>query len=157
MKKRILSTARRRPARKRRRTTPFRPAEPAIVTGEFKGQKLRELSDEELTSFLRWDAQSQTRAVVASMFAPSQPICPDVSQYWFAKYELERRKEPLGREATSPFKLTAGDTNESIARQLLQYGYRAAARKHHSDVGGDDGCMRRLTEARAYALARLKP
>ncbi|MGA2712452.1 MAG: hypothetical protein ABSG41_05030 [Bryobacteraceae bacterium] len=157
MKKRMPSPARRRPAPKRRRAAPFLPPEPEIVTGKFKGQKLSELSDQELTSFLRWDAQSQTRAVVPNIIAPSQPICQDISQYWFAKYELlERRKAPAERESSSPVKLTADDTNESIARKFLQYGYRAAARKHHSDVGGDDGSMRRLTEARDYALARLK-
>jgi hypothetical protein len=126
------------------------------VTGNFKGQKLSELSDQELTSFLRWDAQSQTRAVVQNILAPSQPICPDLSQYWFAKYELERRKEPAERESASSFTLTADDTSESIAPRLLKYGYRLASRKCHPDAGGDTRSMQQLTAARDYALARLK-
>jgi hypothetical protein len=136
MKKRMLWPARRKPAPRRRRAAPFRAPEPAIVTGKFKGQKLSELSNEELSSFLRWDAQSQTSAVAQNVFFPSQPICPDFSQYWFAKYELERRKEPAGRESTNSFTLAADDTNESVATRLLRYGYRFASRKCHPDAGG---------------------
>src|SRR5579872_2831606 len=101
--KRFSLRARRKPARKYRRT-PFKPPEPEIVIGTFKGQKLSEFSDEELTSFLRSDAQFQIRAVTPNAFA-FPPTCQDLSQYWFAKYELERRKEPAGYAATSSFTL----------------------------------------------------
>jgi hypothetical protein len=142
------------PAPKRRRAAPFRPPEPAIVAGTFKGQKLSELSDQELASFLRWDAQSQKATALQGIFG--RPICLDLSQYWFAKYELERRKEPAGRESAGSFTLTADDTNERIAPRLLKYGYRFASRKCHPDAGGDTRSMRQLTAARDYALARLK-
>jgi hypothetical protein len=130
------------------------------VVGKFKGQKLSELSDEELAAFLRVDAQCQTAFAIPNLFlSTSQPIvCRDLSQLWFAKYELERRrKEPAEREGTTSFKLTANDTNESIAQRLLNYGYWAASRKYHPDAGGDTRRMQQLTAARDFARARLKP
>jgi hypothetical protein len=61
MKKRIPPTAKGKPVTKRRRIIArrFSPPEPVIVAGKFKGQKLSELSNEELMYFLRCDAGSQ--------------------------------------------------------------------------------------------------
>jgi len=68
----------------------FAPSEPPILAESFFGRKLSELSDEELAHFVRVDARHQTKAPLTSSWFP--PSCPDLSQYWFAKYELERRK-----------------------------------------------------------------
>lgn len=158
MKQRKPSTARPKPAFKRRRVAPFSPPEPAIVTGKFKGQKLSELSNEDLTFFMRWEARSQTGTTIsfANLFAPNQIAYPDLSQYWFAKFELERRKEPAERRSGNPIKLTADDTEETIALRLLDLGLRAASRSNHPDAGGDTRIMQRLAAARDYAKARLK-
>src|ERR1700693_2595746 len=157
MKKRTLFGRGKRSTRRRSRSTARRrpPVEPVIVAGKFKGQKLSELSDEELIYFLRCDAQSQTRDTVPSFLSRSLRTCLDFSQYWFARYELERRKVTSGRESTSSFKLTANDTNEIIASRLVNYGYRLAALKYHPDVGGENRSMQQLTAARDYALNRL--
>jgi hypothetical protein len=124
--------------------------------GKIKGRKLSELSNEELTSFMRWDAQWQTTVALSNILLPGQHICRDLSQYWFAKYELEHRKGLAEREPTSSIKLTADDTNDSIAWRLLDYGFRAATRKYHPDAGGDNRSMQQLNAARDYARARLK-
>jgi hypothetical protein len=155
MKKRILRKRRPRPVPKRRRTARFCPPEPAIVAGKFQGQKLSELSNEDLTYFLRSDAKSQTTVAIPNIFSAGWRR-RDLSQYWFAKYELERRKGPEEREPTSSIELTADDTEGSIALRLLDRGYRAASRKYHPDAGGDNRSMQRLTAARDYARARLK-
>lgn len=156
MKKRRSYGRHRRPAPWCSRAAPFCPPEPAIVAGRFKGQKLSELSNENLNSFLRLDARSQTSVAFPSILT-SQPItCRDLSQYRFAKYELERRKGLPEREQTTSVELTAEDTDDSIAQRLLNYGYRAASRKYHPDQGGDRS-MQRLTAARDYARARLRP
>jgi len=128
------------------------------VAGKFKGQKLSALSNEDLTSFLKWDAQFQTivnTPNIPSSFFANLPK-PDFSQYWFAKYELERRRKVAEGEPTSSIKLTAEDTSASIAWRLVDYAYRAASRKHHPDAGGDTRSMQRLNAARDYARARLK-
>ena|ERR1035438_3350162 len=158
MKKRTSWSTRQRRAPRRFRASRFCPPEPAIVTGKLKGQKLSELSNEELASFLRLDAGSQTSVALPNIF-PSQPvICRDLSQYWFAKYELERRKGPGEREPATSIELTTDDTDDSIAQRLLSYGYRAASRRYHPDnKGGDTRSMQRLTAARDYARARLRP
>src|ERR1700693_4482195 len=108
MKKRTLFGRGKRSTRRRSRSTARRrpPVEPVIVAGKFKGQKLSELSDEELIYFLRCDAQSQTRATVPSFLSRSLRTCRDFSQYWFARYELESRKENLGGETTHSFFFT---------------------------------------------------
>jgi hypothetical protein len=120
------------------------------------GRKLSELSDDELTALVRLDTKSQTKMAFRNILDPSKPhMCPDFSQYWFAKYELERRKKAT-EPSTNSIKLTASDTPGSIAKRLFDAGFRAAARKHHSDIGGDDRSMQRLNEAREYAHQRLK-
>ncbi len=105
---------------------------------------------------MRWDAQWQTMVAPPNFFFPGQHICRDLSQYWFAKYELEHRKGPAEREPSSSIKLTADDTIESIAARLVDYGFRAATRKYHPDAGGDNRTMQQLNAAREYARARLK-
>ena len=155
METRSSRKARRNPLKKHHRATPFSPPEPAIVTGKFRGRKLSELSNEELTSFMRWDAQCQTKVALSNIFLPGQHICFDLSQYWFAKYELERRKKTAECEPTSSIKLTDDDTNDSIALRLLNYGYWAASRKYHPDAGGDTRRMQKLNAARDYARARF--
>lgn len=104
---------------------------------------------------MRWDAQCQTKVALSNIFLPGQHICFDLSQYWFAKYELERRKKTAECEPTSSIKLTDDDTNDSIALRLLNYGYWAASRKYHPDAGGDTRRMQKLNAARDYARARF--
>jgi len=43
----------------------------SFVPGKFKGQKLSELSDEELAEFLRWDAHMQTKTATPSFLFPA--------------------------------------------------------------------------------------
>lgn len=137
------------------RRRPFVPEEPVVVTGEFVGKKLSDLSDEELNQFLRVDARYQTRAITGPIgwFPPS---CSDLSQYWFAKYELERRKPETQSAANTSFEIAKGDTMESIALKLVAYGFRAASRKFHPDHGGDKAIMQSLNAARQFARERLK-
>ena len=138
----------RRPMRRRThfKRAPFSPPEPQILSGQFKDKKLSQLSDDELLLFLRVDARFQIRPCTSSLPGWGlPPSCPDASQYWFAKYELERRKPEMQRTA---FDIERSDTKEDIALKLALYGFRAASRKYHSDHGGDDAAMRRIIEAR---------
>jgi hypothetical protein len=67
------------------------PQEPEIVYGAFVGRKLSELSDEDLNRFLSSDAKVQFKlATPTPLFKAGSYL--DLSSYWFAKYELERRK-----------------------------------------------------------------
>ncbi len=126
------------------------------MMGSFKGRKLSELSNEELNSFLRWDAHYQIKKAMPDLFSTGLHICHDLSQYWFAKYELERRKKTAESEPGSSIKLTADDTIESIARRLFNYGYRAASHKYHPDAGGETRIMQLVNAACEYARGRLK-
>jgi len=121
--------------------------------GQFKDKKLSELSDAELAIFLRGDARFQSGPCASSLLGVFPPLCPDLSQYWFAKYELERRKPEAQRTA---FDIAKADTKEDIAWKLVNYSFRAVSRKYHSDLGGDDATMRRIIEARDYIRALLK-
>ena len=134
---------------------PFSAQEPTIIVGEFVGRKLSEMSDEELNIFMRRDARNQAGQPVTTWF-PIPPYCPDLSQYWFAKYELERRRPEAQRESAATLKVLAGDTKEEIAMKLVNYGFRAASRKYHPDKGGDTLTMQRINEAQQFAKERLK-
>jgi hypothetical protein len=144
----------RRTHRSRRRS--FSPSEPEIVAGEFVGRKLSELSDEELNRFLKGDARYQPKSPSVSFLLPSSPWCADLSQYWFAKYELERRKLESQRDASASLTVLANDTEEGIAKKLAEYGFRAASRKYHPDHGGDTATMQRLNAGIRFARDRLK-
>jgi hypothetical protein len=87
---------------------------------------------------------------------PFAPSFPDLSQYWFAKYELERRRPLSQRESTVSLEIAASDTEGTIALALAEYGYRSASRKNHPDRGGDTATMQRLNAAREFARQRLK-
>jgi hypothetical protein len=125
------------------------------VAGKYFGKRLSDLADEELDYFLRVDARSQSKVAVA-LPAPLAPQCPDLSQYWFAKFELERRKPEAQRQSAVSLEISTGDTQESIALKLAEYGYRAASRKYHPDHGGDTGIMQRPNAARQLVRSRLK-
>lgn len=139
-----------RPPRRRR---PFSSPEPTIVAGEFVGRKLSELSDEELNRFLRLDASFQTKLPSTGWLLQTSPLCADLSQYWFAKYELERRKPESQRETS--LNILPSDTKEVIAAKLAEYGFKAASRKYHPDRGGDTATMQKLNAARQFARERL--
>jgi hypothetical protein len=126
------------------------------VAGKFAGRKLSDLADGELDYFLRVDAQSQSKAPVAQPWPALAPRCPDLSQYWFAKFELERRKPEAQRQSAVSLEISTGDTQEGIALKLAEYGYRAASRKYHPDHGGDTVIMQRLNAARQLVRSRLK-
>lgn len=143
-----------RPARRKRIRRPFSPPEPIITAGKFTGAKLSELSDDELNQFLRGDAGHQTSPAMLSLLGLS-PSCLDLSQYWFAKYELERRKPETNRKPAAALEISASDTEESIALKLVGYGYRAASRIYHPDHGGNAVIMRRLNAARDLVKKRL--
>lgn len=136
------------------RRSPFAPSEPPILAGSFLGRKLSDLSDEELVHFVRVDARHQTKAPLTSGWFP--PLCPDLSQYWFAKYELERRKPESQRASTISLEIASGEVKESVTLKLVEYGYRAASRKYHPDRGGDTAIMQTLNAARKFARERLK-
>lgn len=123
------------------------------MCGKFKGRKLSELADEELKYFLRVDAQLQTGTVFSFLDLSSMPYM-DRSQYWFAKFELERRKPESQRKPS--VEITASDTPANVALKLLDYGFRIASQKYHPDRGGDTATMQRLSEARQLARQRLK-
>jgi hypothetical protein len=142
---------------RRRRTrfkrAPFSPPEPPILYGQFKDKKLSELSDEELVFFLRVDARFQIRPCTPALPGWLPPSCRDRSQYWFAKYELERRKPETQRTA---FDIAKADTKEDIAWKLAQHGFRAASRKYHPDHGDDTATMQRINNARDLIKTLLK-
>ncbi|MFZ0736914.1 MAG: hypothetical protein WBL70_05480 [Candidatus Acidiferrales bacterium] len=144
----------RRARRSRRR--PFSPSEPEIVSGNFVGRRLSDLSDEELQRFMSKDARRQTKSAHVSLLAPSSHWCFDLSQYWFAKYELERRKPESHREANASLNILVSDAGETIAQKLVEFGYRAASRKYHPDRGGDTAIMQKVNVAREFARNRLK-
>lgn len=103
---------------------------------------------------MRVDARYQSKApVVCGWFPPS---CSDLSQYWFAKYELQRREPEAQRASSISLEITSGETRESIVLKLVQYGYRAASSKYHPDRGGDTAIMQSLNAARQFARERLK-
>ena len=154
MKRASAKPKRRRPHRRpQRRPQPFRPAAPAITAGKFVGRKLGELSDEELQSFICSDARLQTgRTLVLTPPSPPSPggffdvpSVPfmDLSQYWFARYEIERRKSPPSipdlRNATTP---------RQIARKMLDFAFRAFSKVCHPDKGGDHETMIKLGDAK---------
>jgi hypothetical protein len=126
------------------------------LSGQFKDKKLSELSDEELTLFLRVDARLQFRPCAPSVPGWFLPSCSDLSQYWFAKYELERRKPEAQRTSSSAFEITNADTKEDIAWKLGAFGFRIASRRYHPDHGGDTTTMQRIIEAREFVRTRLK-
>jgi hypothetical protein len=134
---------------------PFSPPEPPVLYGQFKDKRLSELSDEELTFFLRADARFQIRPCTPGVHGWFPSSCTDRSQYWFAKYELERRK-PEAQRSSSLFEITNADAKENIAWKLVAHGFRTASRKYHPDHGGDTATMQRINEAREFARARLK-
>lgn len=80
----------------------------------------------------------------------------DVSPYWFAKYELERRKPESARTASAALDVGPQDDKATLVLKLLDYGFRAASRKYHPDRGGDTSVMQRLNEARDWIRVRLK-
>jgi hypothetical protein len=137
-----------------RRRRSFSPPEPAIIFGQFVGRRLSELSDEELKRFLQTDARRQT-APVMELPLPFKPWCPDMSQYWFAKYELERRRPECQRDSTS-LDIATGESESRVALRLTLYGYRTASRKYHPDYGGDTAIMQLLNAARDFARKRLE-
>jgi hypothetical protein len=139
----------RKPVRRRQ----FSPREPEIVAGRFAGRKLSALADGDLECFVRVDARFQTKPVATLEGALLS--CPDLSQYWFAKYELERRKPDAQRQPPAALEIRLAQTPESVALTLIQYGYRAASRKYHPDHGGDTGIMQLLNAARDLARGRL--
>jgi hypothetical protein len=118
------------------------------------GRKLSELSDEELTHFIRADARFQSKPPLSTGWFP--PSCPDLSQYWFAKYELESRKPEAQHSPGASLHILATDPKEIIAAKVFEYGFRAASRKYHPDRGGDTAIMRALNDARQFARERLK-
>jgi hypothetical protein len=142
--------------RTRFKRAPFSPPEPPILSGQFKDKRLSDLSDEELIYFLRVDARHQIKPCTPSVPGWFPPSCPDFSQYWFAKYELERRKPEAQRTSASVFEIANADTKEDIAWKLAAFGFRAASRRHHPDHGGDNTRMQRINEARDLVRARLK-
>jgi hypothetical protein len=81
--------------------------------------------------------------------------CPDLSQYWFARYELERRKPDSQREPIT-IVVTSSDAKEDVALNLIEYGYRLASQKYHPDRGGDTAIMQVINSAREFAKSRLK-
>lgn len=136
-----------------RRHQRFSPPEPSVVAGAFVGRKLSELSDEELTHFLRIDARHQTRPLSRGLLGP---LCPDLSHYWFAKYELERRKPEAQRAASASLEIAGSDSKETIALKLAEYGYRVASRKYHPDLGGSTETMQRINAARQFFRDQLR-
>lgn len=144
----------------RRRTRfkrpPFSPPEPPVLYGQFKDKRLSELSDEELTLFLHMDAQYQITPCTPGVPGWFPPSCRDRSQYWFAKYELERRKPEAQRGSNPSFALADADKTEDIAWKLVAYGFRMASHKYHPDHGDKSTAMQRIIEARELARALLK-
>lgn len=136
---------------------PFLPPEPTVSYGRFKDKRLSDLSDEELVIFLRVDARHQSRPVAPGVLAWGlPPSCADLSQYWFAKYELERRKPEAKRSSSAAFEIADTDTKEDIAWKLVSYGFRMASRRFHPDHGGSSTSMQRLNEARDFVKTLLK-
>ena len=148
-----MPTRRRHSVRKYRR--PF-PAEPAVVFGEFSGRKLSELTDEELVRFLYSDATRQHQKVLSIPGLPPLPTYLDLSHYWFVKYELERRKPESRLDTNASLDILATDNEAAIALKLVEFGYRAASRKHHPDKGGATSTMQKVNAARHMMRRLLK-
>ena len=132
------------------------PSEPPVYFGEFQGRKLSELSDEELIRFTRRDAMLQFKPAPAPFIASIPPSCHDKSQYWFAKYELERRKPESAREASASLNISPSDMDAAVALKLALHGYHAASQKYHPDHGGSTQIMQKINAAVEFARRRLK-
>lgn len=144
-------TQRRRQRVRRRRLRIFRPSIPLIVEGRFKDRRVNDLSDEELQTFLKREAGWQYREAfrpLSGFVVP--PTCPDFSQYWCAKYELERRKgEVIPVGITLP-EIQTSDDYKHVARRLFDYAYKLAAKRYHPDRGGDNEVMKLIIAARDF-------
>jgi hypothetical protein len=130
--------------RARKRSTPQCPI---IRFGPHAGRAVRDLSDVELRTFLKRDARRQTQSVLFLLgFDPAE--APDLSHYWYGKYEMDRRKhEPQPRASTHPV-VEPHDRPENIVRKLFQYGLRMASLAYHPDHGGNTAIMQRINAAR---------
>lgn len=126
-----------------------------IGIGRFKGKGVDDLSGEDLQRFIDWDARSQSTLPCRDLFNPQRQYCVDLAPYWCARYELERRKNAeLQPEPSGPV-IGDSDSAEEIARKLVRYAYRHAARRHHPDHGGSDELMIRITAAKGLLLAAV--
>ena len=153
----------RKPSRKRLSVRRKRsaPREPAINAGQFVGRKLSELSDEELMSFLRLDAWRQTGYTVEVQQPDlggfgNIPIAKftDLSQYWFARYELERRKLPDHKSSIPDLRSTT--TPQQVARKMIDFAYKAFSKACHPDSGGTHELFVRLGRAKELLSKALR-
>jgi len=87
-----------------------------------------------LQKFLKRDARRQTQSVVLLLgFKPVE--APDLSHYWYGKYEMERRKHRIGSRAATLPDVQPQDSLESIIRKLFQYGFHTASQACRRDRG----------------------
>jgi hypothetical protein len=158
----------RKPRRKRHSVKRKRsaPREPAITAGQFVGRRLSELSDDELLRFLRFDSLSQTGCTFevippkppepGDLFNLNLPVAsfPDLSQYWFARYELERRKLPDHKSSIPDLRSTT--TPQQVARKMIDFAYKAFSKACHPDSGGTHELFVRLGRAKELLSKALR-
>jgi hypothetical protein len=112
---------------------PFSPPSPQINRGPYTGKTIHDLSDDELQLFLTSSAVGQQvpRSETSSWSGLAMQ-CSDHSHYWAARFEIEQRKEATRPKPTS-LEIHSDEDFRKVARHLLQYGFREATRKYHSD------------------------
>lgn len=86
------------------------------------------------TEVFRADTKVRTRAPSAVTPAPSLGGARDRLEAWLKSLDVRNPYRVLG-------------CHESDSDEVLRERYRALARKHHPDAGGDEATMRQLNEA----------
>jgi len=139
---------------RRRRPPVFRPPAPVINYGTFADRAVSELSDEELTRFVKGDARYQTTpATLPGIFGLNLTLsCPNLAPYWCALFELERRRAGDASQSLVVPDLDPSDTTEQISRKLVNFAFRMVSKKYHPDHGGRHEFMLRITKARELLL-----
>src|ERR1035438_1232251 len=130
------------------------PGEPIIASGAFAGKHPSELSDDELALFLKFGALNQTGTAFNFLTTPVQGVeYRDLTQYWCARFELERRAPKGERDKSAALQFLPSDSDQRIATKVFNHGFRVAAHRYPPDKeGGSNEMMRRLIDRKSTRL-----
>lgn len=105
--------------------------------------------------FRRYDAE----AVPAwTVYLPYTQIALSLLRSHFGEVTGPRKAQPRDRQMQEPranSAFAALHLLQSAPRSVVDAAYRALAKQHHPDLGGDPETMRRLTEAYGVLSRRL--